>query len=78
MTYYKPCLCCESAIDPKVASFKVTVDNRVIAVVCSTCLMNIKTFRTSFTRDNLTDTHMPLQFQCLEEFTVPRNADIEP
>lgn len=76
MTTYRQCLSCESSVAPEFATLNITFENKLIACICSDCMTNVKTFKTSFTRDSLTATYTPMGFQCLEVFTKPRNAEI--
>jgi len=78
MESYIACLCCECSLSPESALLKVIQADKVIAGLCSTCLTSVRTFKMVLTQDRKGSTYAPLQFQCLEEFTVPRNADIEP
>lgn len=78
MGEYIACLCCEKSLAPADVCLKVTHLDKVVGGVCSTCMTDVRTFKISFTKDSKTSPYAPMHFQCLEAFTVPRNADIEP
>lgn len=76
MSNYRLCLSCESSVAPEIAPVNVVVDGKTIAAICLDCASNVKTCKLVFTRNTAADILTPIQFQCLEAFTAPRNAEI--
>ena len=63
------CMSCESTVSDDDANAVLLVQDKLtVAAVCPACVITVKSFKLSFTRDSQKSNFHPLQYQCIDTF----------